>query len=149
MMVDVALIAASVGSIITACLGVAAYLYSRGRSEGIFRTEIKTLNDSIDDLKNEVTNTITTAVKRIDEAHGRIDIVSRDHHALREQVAREYVTYERMREIKIELTSSIDKMARSYTDGLAIVHTRLDQLIHTIAGIKPSYPTPPQHDTDQ
>jgi hypothetical protein len=50
---------------------------------------------------------------------------------LRELVARDYVTYERMREFKAELMTAI----KSQADSVATIHARLDTLIHNIARI--------------
>lgn len=118
----ISLMAAGIGAIVTALTGLAVVLINRSREEGGLRA----------DLKNFGTNLIEIS-ERVAEAHERLDNITRDHHSLRETLAKEYVTYERMRELKTELSHSMDKLTTAYTSGMAALHVRFDQLIHRLA----------------
>ena len=128
----VAGVAGGVGSLVSALLAVAVYFINRGRSEG----KLETLTKTVEGLKTEVEDSIKAVRDRADGAHIRADIVAEAIHTLRELVARDYVTYERMRELKTELMTAI----KSQSDAMAGIHSRLDTLIHNIARIEKRSP---------
>jgi chromosome segregation ATPase len=125
----VAGVAGAVASLITAVSAVVGFVFMRGRNEGGLSSKIEALMATIDDLKTE----IEAAIKRADHAHDRLDETTKEHHALREMIARECVTYERMRELKSELVNGMAALTKSTADQLAGIHGRLDTLIHTVA----------------
>lgn len=134
-MTAVAAIAGGVGAFVTGITGVIAYFIERGRTDGGVKSDISNLNTSIIALKNEVRASIASAAARTEEAHDRIDIAVNEHHELREMIAKEYVTYERMREFKTELVFGMDKLSSTQGAALSAIHGRLDAMIHTIAKI--------------
>lgn len=133
----IATIATGVGTVTMALSAVVLYLYNRGKTDGGVKTDIVNLTTAMNDLRDEVERGMSKIGGRADEAHNRIDGVTIEHHALREMIAKDYVTYERMRELKTDLMQSV-------ADGTRAIHSRLDQLIQhmTTQYLKP--PAPPQ-----
>ena len=130
----IAAIATGVGTVIMALSAIVLYLYNRGKTDGGVKTDIVNLTAAMNDLRDEVERGMSKIGGRADDAHNRIDSVTLEHHALREMIAKEYVTYERMRELKTDLMQSV-------ADGTTAIHSRLDQLIqHMAAQFKPSAP---------
>jgi hypothetical protein len=130
MVSDLAVVAGAaggIGSLVAALVAVAAYFINRGRSEG----KLEILTKAVGDLKKEVEESVNLVRERAESAHGRANAISEAIHDLRELVARDYVTYERMREFKAELMTAI----KSQADSVATIHARLDTLIHNIARI--------------
>lgn len=134
-----ATIGGAAGSVVMAVAAVAAYLLQRGRAEGGIKTTVEHVTKTVAELQQEIETTITEVKEHADDAHARITTVIDNHHALREMIAREYVTYERMRELKSELMGAI----KAQTDAMSSINNRLDKLMQLVARL-PQQPERPQ-----
>lgn len=127
----VATFAGGIGSLVTAMAAVAVFLINRGRAEG----DIDSLAKTMATLRGELETALGDARDQTDNAQKRIDAIISNHHALRETIARDYVTYERMRELKTELMSAM----KSQTEVMAAISVRLDAIMHSITKL-PQHP---------
>ncbi len=117
-LVAVAGIAGGVGCLVAGLVSAAIYFIDRGRNEGGAKTSITNLDSAV-----------KQANERAESAHARADALDKDMHSFREMVARDYVTYERMREFKTELMTAI----QSQSGAMSAIHQRLDSIIRSIA----------------